>query len=113
VIFRRRASGYYTKLHLRLLDIPTLVVMKPWTTVTIHRCSVREWLCPRIRDLDWIVATEQGDNLERWFRENGKGSYSYSIENSWVGGTLVDKSATFSFTDRSTALMFKLVFGGR
>jgi len=113
MIFRRQAHSSRSKLHLKVFSLHRTLL--PWYSTDIHFCNIREFLCPKIRNTDWTITTSQGQDLERWFRENGKGNACFTVFKGEFDLSRMDfnNRTTVSFTDRNTALMFKLALGGR
>lgn len=95
-----------------------------WTTkysyrVVLYEAEIKTWICPRLRAQDWKVLSKNGDDLERWFKASGKGLMRYTVHE--------DKSSNqyrhsmnhtvsyveIGFTNRDTALLCKLIMGGK
>jgi hypothetical protein len=98
-----------------------------WTTlysyrVVLHDAELKTWLCPRIKGQDWTVVSNNGVDLQKWFKAHGKGLMRYTAHGKeypgGVGGyrSLLNYQAPLveiGFTDLNTALMCKLTLGGR
>lgn len=74
--------------------------------------DIKGWLCPSKRKQVWRVITRD-HNIEKWFKENGRGTMCFFVYP--YTGLLFEfePRVTVGFSDTKTAIMFKLIFGGR
>lgn len=80
------------------------------------RGRVKVFLDPKIKDQNFKFFLSDGLTVEQWFNQEGKGKLTYLVsldynkdQNPWSD---YDTIAILSFTDRHTAMMAKLRFGG-
>lgn len=112
MIFRRYNSGHITKLVIRLTSIHRIFF--PWTEATIRSGSVRHHLSYRLRGSDYSFFNARGDSIDDWLRKNGRGCYVIDVVDMTEDVVINPQSCTIKirFTDRNTAIMFKLQMGG-
>lgn len=111
MIFRRLAHGGRTKLNIHFLKLYS--IWKPWTTAVVKGCTVVEFLCPKIRGMDWHVFNSREENIDRWLRHHAKGSYCIHVTVGRLDKTnqFFHSETTVSFQNSNDALMFKLQMG--
>lgn len=80
--------------------------------VVVHDVDVKAWISYANRGNDWKVSA-RGENFREWFEANGKGLFRYTVYPKGDGLFVFKPDVECGFTDKSTALMFKLAFGGR
>lgn len=80
--------------------------------VIVHDPEVKAWLSYTRRGEDWRVSAN-GQDISEWFESNGKGLIRYIVYPSGDGLWKFAPDMEVEFTDKHTALMFKLAFGGR
>lgn len=95
-----------------------------WTTkysyrVVLYNAEIKTWLCPRLRAQDWKVISQNGDDLERWFKASGKGLMRYTVHEDKSNNQYrhsMNRTVSYveiGFTNRDTALLCKLTLGGK
>ena len=77
---------------------------------------VQTFLNPTTKNLDWHIFCQDGENLEHWIRRHAKGSVSLQAFPHDLTTLLIVREPCqikASFTDRDSAILFKLQLGGR
>ena len=80
--------------------------------MVVHDTETKAWLSYANRNNDWAVSA-RGEKFRDWFAANGKGLMRYTVYPTGKGLFDFKTEVECGFTDRNTALMFKLAFGGR
>jgi hypothetical protein len=113
MIFRRYAGHQVTKTHMRLSGLHR--IFKPWHEAVIRGGSIKTFLCPRIRNNECSFFNANGEDLERWLRKNAKGCFALDVHPDPKTNFIQEQKCDIRvrFTDRDSALMFKLQMGGR
>jgi hypothetical protein len=80
--------------------------------VVVYGAETKAWLSYANRSNDWKVSARDQE-FKEWFEANGKGLMRYTVYPTARDIFQYKPDVEVGFTDKSTALMFKLAMGGR
>lgn len=112
MIFRRFNRGHVTKLVIRFFSIHR--VFFPWTEATVRSGTIRHHLSYKLRGSDYMFYNARGDSIDDWLNRYGRGCYVIEVGDMYEDVVIHPQICTIKirFTDRNTAIMFKLQMGG-
>ena len=112
MIFRRYNAGHVTKLIIRFLGL--YQIFGKWTEATVRSGRVAHTMSYKLRGSEYTFYNARGESIDDWLRKNGRGCYVIDVYDIYQDVVINPRSCDIKirFTDRNTAIMFKLQMGG-